>query len=33
MGEAARKHVAEHFDYRVVARRLLEILSSRLGLE
>ena len=33
MGDAARKHVAEHFDYRVVARRLLEILSSRLGLE
>jgi len=32
MGEAARKYVVERFDYRVVARRLLEILSDRLGL-
>ncbi len=32
LGEAARKHIVEHFDYRVVARRLLEILERRLGL-
>ena len=32
MGEAARKYVVERFDYRVVARKLLEILSDRLGL-
>ncbi|HUU59824.1 MAG TPA: glycosyltransferase family 4 protein [Phycisphaerae bacterium] len=32
MGEAARKRVAEAFDYRVVAKRLVEILSQRLGI-
>jgi len=32
MGEAGRKRVVERFDYRVVARRLLGILSDRLGL-
>jgi glycosyltransferase involved in cell wall biosynthesis len=32
MGEAGRKRVVERFDYRVVARRLLDILSDRLGL-
>ncbi|HUT26198.1 MAG TPA: glycosyltransferase family 4 protein [Sumerlaeia bacterium] len=31
MGRAGRKRVAELFDYRVVARRLLQILSDRLG--
>jgi glycosyltransferase involved in cell wall biosynthesis len=28
MGEAGRRRVVEHFDYRLVARRLLEILSD-----
>jgi glycosyltransferase involved in cell wall biosynthesis len=31
MGRAGRQRVAELFDYRVVARRLLQILSDRLG--
>jgi starch synthase len=30
MGEAARKRVVEHFDYRVVAKRFLQIISERL---
>jgi glycosyltransferase involved in cell wall biosynthesis len=33
MGEAARKRAVELFDYRVVARKLLRILSDRLGIE
>ena len=33
MGEAGRKRVIELFDYRVVARRLMEILSNRLGIQ
>jgi len=33
MGLAGRRRVVEHFDYRVVARRVLEVLSRRLGLE
>jgi glycosyltransferase involved in cell wall biosynthesis len=32
MGEAGRKRVVERFDYRVVARRLVEILGRRLGI-
>jgi len=32
MGQAARKRVVELFDYRVVARRLIQILTDRLGL-
>jgi len=32
MGEAARRRAVERYDYRVVARRFLEILSERLGL-
>ena len=32
MGEAGRKRAVEHFDYRLVARRFVEILSQRLGL-
>jgi glycosyltransferase involved in cell wall biosynthesis len=32
MGEAARKRVVEHFDYRVVAKRFVEILHDKLGL-
>jgi starch synthase len=31
MGEAGRKHVAELFDYRQVARRFVKIVSDRLG--
>lgn len=33
MGEAARKRVVEQFDYRVVARKFVEIVSRRLGIE
>jgi glycosyltransferase involved in cell wall biosynthesis len=33
MGEAGRDHVVKHFDYRVVAKRFLEILQDRLGID
>jgi hypothetical protein len=33
MGEAGRKHVAELFDYRQVAKRFLKIVSDRLGIQ
>jgi glycosyltransferase involved in cell wall biosynthesis len=32
MGEAGRKRVVERYDYRVVARRLVKILQTRLGI-
>jgi glycosyltransferase involved in cell wall biosynthesis len=32
MGDAARKHVVERFDYRVVARKFVQIVSERLNL-
>jgi alpha-maltose-1-phosphate synthase len=32
LGAAGRQRVVEHFDYRVIAKRLLTILSQRLGL-
>ncbi|WP_286761669.1 glycosyltransferase family 4 protein [Salegentibacter sp. UBA1130] len=32
MGEEGRKHVVENFDYRVVARKFLQILENKLGL-
>jgi len=32
MGEAARKRVVEKFDYRVVAKRFVQIMEERLGL-
>jgi starch synthase len=32
MGVAARKHVVEKFDYRVVAKRFVEIISDKLGI-
>jgi len=32
LGKAGRKHVVENFDYRVVARKFVEIVSSRLGI-
>jgi len=32
MGEAGRKRVLEHFDYRVVAKRFVDIVSDKLGI-
>jgi glycosyltransferase involved in cell wall biosynthesis len=32
MGKAARKHIVKNFDYRVVAKRFVEILSDKLGI-
>jgi glycosyltransferase involved in cell wall biosynthesis len=32
MGRAGRKRAIELFDYRVVARKFVEIISSRLGI-
>ena len=32
MGEAGRKHVIENFEYRLVARKFIDIVSERLGL-
>jgi starch synthase len=32
MGEAVRSHVVQHFDYRVVARRFVEIVDRKLGI-
>jgi glycosyltransferase involved in cell wall biosynthesis len=32
MGEAGRRRVVEKFDYRVVAKRFVEIISQRLGI-
>jgi starch synthase len=33
MGEAGRKRAVEHFDYRVVAGKLVKLLSDRLGID
>ncbi len=33
MGQAGRAHVMEHFDYRVVARRFVQIVSNKLGIK
>jgi len=33
MGEAGRRRVVERYDYRVIARRFVELVSNRLGLE
>ena len=33
MGKAARQRVVEHFDYRVVAKRFVEIMTDRLGIK
>jgi alpha-maltose-1-phosphate synthase len=33
MGKTARKHVVEHFDYRVVAQRFIEIMRDKLGIK
>jgi glycosyltransferase involved in cell wall biosynthesis len=32
MGAAAREHVVAHFDYRVVARKFVDLMSQRLGI-
>ena len=32
MGKAARVHVVKNFDYRVVAKRFVEIISDKLGI-
>jgi alpha-maltose-1-phosphate synthase len=32
IGKAAREHVTKNFDYRIVARRFTQIISSRLGI-
>ena len=32
MGEAGRRRVVELFDYKVVARKFVEIVSRRLGI-
>lgn len=33
MGRAAREHVVEHFDYRVVAKRFVQIIDERLNIQ
>jgi len=33
MGKAARKHVAEYFDYRLLAKRFVQIINDKLGIE
>jgi len=32
MGRAGRERVVEHFDYRVVARRFVQIINDKLGI-
>src|SRR5450756_1051838 len=32
MGKAARKRVVEYFDYRVVAKRFVQIITEKLGI-
>lgn len=32
MGSAAREHVVEHFDYRVVAKKFIQIIQDKLGI-
>ena len=33
MGTAGRERAVEHFDYRVVTRKFLQILQDRLGIK
>jgi glycosyltransferase involved in cell wall biosynthesis len=33
MGKAARKRVVKHFDYRVVAKRFVQIINDKLGIK
>jgi glycosyltransferase involved in cell wall biosynthesis len=32
MGKAARAHVVQHFDYRVVAKQFVEIIQNKFGI-
>jgi glycosyltransferase involved in cell wall biosynthesis len=32
LGKAARKHVVENFDYRVIAKRFVQIINNKLGI-
>ncbi|MHC4356394.1 MAG: glycosyltransferase, partial [Planctomycetota bacterium] len=32
MGKAGREHVRENFDYRVVAKKFVKLISERLGI-
>jgi glycosyltransferase involved in cell wall biosynthesis len=32
MGKAARERVVEYFDYRVVAKRFVQIINDKLGI-
>jgi glycosyltransferase involved in cell wall biosynthesis len=32
MGKAARKRIVENFDYRVVAKRFVQIINKKLGI-
>ncbi len=33
MGNTARKHVVEHFDYKVVAKKFIQIVQDKLGID
>jgi starch synthase len=33
MGRAARERVVQHFDYRVVAKRFVQIINDKLGIK
>jgi glycosyltransferase involved in cell wall biosynthesis len=33
MGKAARKRVIENFDYRIIAKRFVQIINDKLGIE
>ena len=33
MGKAARERVVKNFDYRVVARKFVQIISDKLGIQ
>jgi glycosyltransferase involved in cell wall biosynthesis len=33
MGAAGRKRVVEHFDYRIVAKKFVDIISNKLGIQ
>ena len=33
MGEAAREHVVNNFDYRIVAKRFVQIIQNKLGID
>jgi glycosyltransferase involved in cell wall biosynthesis len=33
MGKAGRKRVVKNFDYRVVAKRFVEIMNNKLGIK